>query len=214
MKSRIFFKNATAADSLIQCTNEDVITLAKEIIGKETNPYIQAKLIYDYLLRNYTLRDSLRKSDASPLDLLKSKKGDAYDLAIFYTTLLRAAGIPAEPVAGILVDSEMKNQAHWWTEFYVEGFAWIPVDVALGMELPYKAFRPVENSAEFYFGNIDSQHIAFSKGWNEIKQTISQNSKIVYRPKTYALQSIWEESSEGDVNYSSLWNDPIVLGLY
>ncbi|MBQ8678931.1 MAG: IPT/TIG domain-containing protein [Treponema sp.] len=214
VKSRIFFKNATAADSLIQCTNEDVITLAKEIIGKETNPYIQAKLIYDYLLRNYTLRDSLRKSDASPLDLLKSKKGDAYDLAIFYTTLLRAAGIPAEPVAGILVDSEMKNQAHWWTEFYVEGFAWIPVDVALGMELPYKAFRPVENSAEFYFGNIDSQHIAFSKGWNEIKQTISQNSKIVYRPKTYALQSIWEESSEGDVNYSSLWNDPIVLGLY
>ena len=49
---------------------------------------------------------------------------------------------------------------------------------------------------------------------NVIKQTISQNSKIVYRPKTYALQSIWEESSEGNVNYSSLWNDPIVLGLY
>ena len=195
-----------------------VLNFAKEIIthnGKEEqNPYKQAKLIYDYLVQNYKIRDELRKSDASPLDLLKSKKGDAYDLAIFYTTLLRAIEIPSQPIAGILVDSEMQTQAHWWTEFYIEGFGWLPVDISLGMGLPYKAFRPAENNAEFYFGNLDGQHIAFSKGLNEIKQTISQNSKIVLRPKSYAFQTIWEESSEGNVNYSSLWNDPIVLGLY
>ena len=173
-----------------------------------------ARLVYDYMIQNYKIRDELRKSDASPLDLLKSKNGDAYDMAIFYTSLLRSLEIPSLPIAGILVDSEMKTRAHWWTEFYIEGFGWLPVDISLGMGLPYKSFRPVENDAEFYFGNLDGQHIAFSKGWKEIKQTISQNSKIVYRPKTYALQSIWEESSEGNVNYSSLWNDPIVLGLY
>ena len=72
----------------------------------------------------------------------------------------------------------------------------------------------IENPNEFYFGNLDSQHIAFSRGINEIKQTMSAKNKIVYRPKTYALQSIWEESSEGNVNYSSLWNTPVVLGLY
>ena len=218
IKTQAFFKNTLAPDKLIQSDKNEVRQFAKKIItqnGKEeSNPYNQAKLIYDYLLENYKLRDSLRKSDASPLDLLKSKKGDAYDFAIFYTTLLRSLEIPCEPIAGILVDSEMKTQAHWWTEFYIEGFGWVPVDVALGMGLPYKAFRLVENCAEFYFGNLDSQHIAFSKGWNEIRQAISPNSKIVYRPKTYALQSIWEESSEGKVNYSSLWNDPIVLGLY
>ena len=208
------FKSATTSDALIQSAHADIIALAQEIVGKEANPYLQAKLIYDYLLQNYTIRAELRKADLSPLDLLKTKKGDAYDVAIFYTTLLRALGIPAQPISGILVDSEMKSRAHWWTEFYLEGFGWVPVDVALGMNLPYKAFRPVEDVSAFYFGNLDSQHVAFSKGWSEIKQTISQNSKIVYRPKTYALQSIWEESSEGNVNYSSLWNDPIVLGLY
>ena len=213
-KSRVFFKNATKADALIKSDDEKVISLAQEIAGKGTNPYNQAKLAYDYLLQNYKLRDELRKADASPLDLVKNKKGDPYDFAIFYTSLLRALGIPALPVAGILVDSEMKTRAHWWTEFYIEGFGWLPVDLALAMGMNYKSFRSVENAAEFYFGNLDSQHIAFSKGWNEIKQTISQNSKIVYRPKTYAFQSIWEESSEGNVNYSSLWNDPIVLGLY
>ena len=218
IKSRILFKNSVKANDLIQSKNEEVKNFAKEIItqnGKEEqNPYKQAKLIYDYLVQNYKIRDELRKSDASPLDLLKSKKGDAYDLAIFYTTLLRAIEIPSQPIAGILVDSEMQTQAHWWTEFYIEGFGWLPVDISLGMGLPYKAFRPAENNAEFYFGNLDGQHIAFSKGLNEIKQTISQNSKIVLRPKSYALQTIWEESSEGNVNYSSLWNDPIVLGLY
>ena len=213
-KNRVLFKSATTADALIQSAHADIIALAQEIVGKEANPYLQAKHIYDYLLQNYTIRAELRKADLSPLDLLKTKKGDAYDVAIFYTTLLRALGIPAQPISGILVDSEMKSRAHWWTEFYLEGFGWVPVDVALGMNLPYKAFRPVEDVSAFYFGNLDSQHVAFSKGWSEIKQTISQNSKIVYRPKTYALQSIWEESSEGNVNYSSLWNDPIVLGLY
>lgn len=213
-KKRVLYKSATAADSLVKSDDIELVELGKNIVGKVTNPYTQAKLVYNYLLENYIIRDELRKAAASPLDLLKSKKGDAYDFAIFYTALLRSLGIPANPISGVLVDSEMKTQAHWWTEFYIEGFGWIPVDIALAMNLPYKAFRPVENNAEFYFGNLDSQHIAFSKGWNEIKQSISANSKIVYRPRTYALQSIWEESSEGKVNYSSLWNDPIVLGLY
>lgn len=213
-KARQLHKNAVLPDALIQSQNQQVLELAKKITGNETNPYTMAKLLYDYLTQYYRLSENLRKPDASPLDLLKSKKGDAYDFAIFYTTLLRSLKIPANPIAGILVDSEMKTKPHWWTEFYIEGFGWVPVDISLGMGLTYKSFRPVQNAADFYFGNLDSQHIAFSNGWNEIRQTISPNSKIVYRPKTYALQSIWEESSEGKVNYSSLWNDPIVLGLY
>lgn len=87
------------------------------------------------------------------------------------------------------------------------------MDVALGIGLEYRAFKPIANTHDFYFGNLDSQHIAFSRGWNEVKQSLI-NSKVVYRPKSYALQSIWEESSSGNINYSSLWNDPIVLGIY
>ena len=213
-KNRILHKTATMPDPLIQSGNQEVIALANEIVGKETNPYKQAKLIYNYILENYKLRDELRKADAPVLDLLRTKKSDPYEISIFYTTLLRSLSIPALPLAGILVDSEMKTKSHWWTMFYIENFGWVPVDMALAMGLPYKSFRPVEKPREYYFGNLDAQHIAFSMGWNEISHTISQNSKIVVRPKSYALQSIWEESSEGNVNYSSLWNDPIVLGLY
>jgi len=212
-KSRILYKMATTPDKLIRSGDEDFTALAKSIVGNETNPYTQARLIYEYITKNYRLVNIPRKADANPKDLIKRKSGDAYDFSIVFTTLLRACKIPCLPVSGILIDADKQSKPHWWTEFYIENFGWIPVDVALGIGLEYRAFKPIANTHDFYFGNLDSQHIAFSRGWNEVKQSLI-NSKVVYRPKSYALQSIWEESSSGNINYSSLWNDPIVLGIY
>ncbi len=213
-KSRFLYKAATGDDSLIKPSNPEISSFAKKIVGKETNPYIQAKLIYDYMVTNFTLQQNLNKEDSDASRLIPKKRGDAYEFAIVYTTALRSLGIPCYPMSGILVDSALKSVNHWWTEFYIENFGWIPVDVALGTGTSYKAFRHVDSPKEFYFGNLDGQHIAFSRGLNEIKQTSAQNSKIVRRNKTYAFQTIWEESSEGNVNYSSLWNDPLVIGVY
>lgn len=210
---RALYKTYTSSDELVKL-DENVKNLAAQITGKEKNPYQKAKMIYDYLLENYSLEKKLRKADASPYDLENKKSGDAYDFAVFYTALLRASQIPAATMSGILVETDLSSKPHWWTEFYLENFGWIPVDVALGMGMEYKSFKAVDDAKSFYFGNLDGQHIAFSRGWNELKRTISENSKVVARQRTYALQSIWEESSEGKVNYSSLWNDPVVKGIY
>lgn len=212
-KSRILYRATTQPDSLIQSNDEAVAAKAKEIVGKETNPYLQAKLVYDYMLGAYDFPSRLSRENESALDLLRKERGDAYDFAVLYTTLVRALGIPCLPVSGILVDADLHVQPHWWSEFYIEQFGWIPVDVALAKGLDYKAFKPIDDARAFYFGNLDSQHIAFSRGWNEVKPALV-NSKIVRRAKSYAFQSVWEESSEGKVNYSTLWNDPVVLGVY
>ena len=212
-KSRVLYRATTQPDSLIQSNDEAVAAKAKEIVGKETNPYLQAKLVYDYMLDAYDFPSRLSRENESALDLLRKERGDAYDFAVLYTTLVRALGIPCLPVSGILVDADLHVQPHWWSEFYIEQFGWIPVDVALAKGLDYKAFKPLDDARAFYFGNLDSQHIAFSRGWNEVKPALV-NSKIVRRAKSYAFQSIWEESSEGKVNYSTLWNDPVVLGVY
>ena len=212
-KSRVLYRATTQPDSLIQSNDEAVAAKAKEIVGKETNPYLQAKLVYDYMLDTYDFPSRLSRENESALDLLRKERGDAYDFAVLYTTLVRALGIPCLPVSGILVDADLHVQPHWWSEFYIEQFGWIPVDVALAKGLDYKAFKPLDDARAFYFGNLDSQHIAFSRGWNEVKPALV-NSKIVRRAKSYAFQSIWEESSEGKVNYSTLWNAPVVLGVY
>ncbi len=208
----MLYTAAIRADKCVPSGNSEIIGLAKKIIGKETNPYKKAKLIYDYMLDNYSLRTV--KSDSSPvLDLIKKKEGDAYDFAVVYTALLRASGIPALPDSGVLVDRDLKTKDHWWSEFYICGVGWIPVDPALGAGLSYKSWTETENAREYYFGNLDSQHITFSRGWKEIKPGAG-NSKIVQRPRSYALQSVWEEASRDTLRYSSFWADPVVLGIY
>ena len=211
--TRLLYKVHTSPDSCIPSGEAAVISLANKIVGKETNPYKQARLIYDYMLDNYQLLHQPLPKDVPSLNLVHLLQGDSYDFAVIFTALCRAAGIPSIPVSGILVDNGKNGQNHWWSEIYLENFGWVPVDVALAAGLPFNLPRGVETPREFYFGNLDAHHIAFSRSWNEIHPTIITN-KTVYRPKTYGLQSIWEETTTGTINYSSFWSDPVVLGIY
>ena len=211
--SRVLYGGATRADALIRSNDAGAEARAREIVQKATNPYTQARLLYDYIIDNTELTTAPIKRRENPLDMLKETRGDAYDFAVVFTTLARSLGIPALPVSGILVDADLQAVNHWWCEIYLEGFGWLPIDPALGAGLAYKSFKPIDDARAFYFGNLDSQHIAFSRGWNEVKPSFV-NSKTVYRPHTYAFQSIWEESNSSTVNYSSLWNAPMVLGIY
>ena len=210
---RLLYSAYTSPDACIPSGSTEVNSLRQVITGRERNPYNQAKLIYDYMIEHYKLEKKLRNGNASPLDLIAKKKGDAYDFAIIFTALCRNAGIPSIPIGGILVEENSVSRSHWWTELYFENYGWFAVDVALGAGLEFKPFSPVNDAREYYFGNMDCQHVAFSRGWNQIRPSLI-NSKTVYRPRTYALQSIWEESGDDTSSYSSLWNDPVVIGIY
>lgn len=206
---------ALATDELVPTDDEEIVKLSQKIIGKEKNPYRKAKLIYDYMCDNFKIQEKNAKNDSEPLNLLKKNRGDAYDFSVIYTALLRASGVPAFTDGGILVCQDMMTQAHWWAEFYLEDFGWVPVDVALGAGLEYKKWPDTEdqNDKAYYFGNLDSHHVQFSRGWNQLKP-FSQDNKIVQQPRSYALQSIWEEASSNTVKYSSYWSLPVVRGIY
>ena len=210
-----FVLKALAQEKEVPSGNEAVLKLAEEICGKEKNQYKKARLIYDYMCNNFGILEKVRKNDADPLDLLKKKKGDAYDFAVIYTALLRAAGVPCYTDAGILVNQDLMTQNHWWCEFYVDKVGWLPVDPALGAGLEYKKWTDggIEDEKDFYFGNMDSHHIIFSRGWNDSKP-FSADNKIVQQPRSFALQSIWEEASSSTIKYSSYWSVPVVKGVY
>lgn len=214
MSSRPLFNYATQPDSLIPSGDETVTALEKQITGREKNPYKKAKLIYDYMLNNYNLLKKMRTGGADSRDLISKKRGDVFDFAVIYTALLRASGIPCFMDAGILIGQDLSTQAHWWSEFYVENFGWIPVDVALGSGLEYKDWGDFEQSpAEYYFGNLDSHHVLFSRGLNDLKP-FSVDNKIVKQPRSFALQTIWEEATSNVNKYSSYWSTPVVRGVY
>lgn len=212
-RQRMLYKTYTRADKLVPADVPELVRLMPGIVYKSINPYRQAKLIYDYMIANYKVQDKLRKGDTSCLDMLKSKKGDAYDFAVLYAAMLRTVGVPAKVMSGILIDTDKNARPHWWVNFYLDDFGWVPADPALGAGLEYKSFQPPANPAKYYFGNLDSQHIMFTQHYNPVKNTIS-NGKTVSIPKSYATQSIWEEASQDITSYSSFWNTPDVLGVY
>ena len=207
------YEYATRADECVPSDDEAVHDLLKKIIGNEKNAYNIAALVYNYMTENFTVRGDIRRGKISPIDLIDKKHGDAYDFAMIFTALLRAAGIPALPDSGILIGADMKAQNHWWCEFYLSEFGWVPADPALGAGLEYQLWRKDTNVRKYYFGNLDAQHILFSRGWNEIKPSSPQN-KTATRQRTFALQEIWEEALGTNIKYSSYWADPVVLGVY
>lgn len=208
-----FYTKYTTADEITPADDEKLVALYKEIVGKEKNKYKRARLIYEYMCSNYDLLKRPRRSDADPLDLVTKHRGDAYDFAVIYVALLRTAGIPAIVDSGILVDKDMETQSHWWCEFYLNGYGWIPVDVALGSGYEYKDWGDVADCYTYYFGNLDSHHITFSRGLKEMKP-FAQENKIVQYKKSFALQTIWEESSDIINKYTSYWSLPKIRGVY
>ena len=206
---------ALKADSLVPSEDVAVKELAAKICGKEKNPWNKAKLIYEYMCENLSIVAKVRNGDSDPLDLIKKGSGDAYDFAVIYTALLRVVEVPAYTDGGVLLNQDLQSQAHWWSEFYVDPVGWIPVDPALGAGLEFKQWTDSDiiDSKEYYFGNMDSHHILFSRGWSQLKP-FSADSKIVQQPRSFALQSIWEEANKDTAKYSSYWSVPVVKGVY
>ena len=212
-KERMLYKAFTRADEIIPASDKEVLELLPKIIFQVKNPYRQAELVYDYFTANYKILPKARGAESDPLDLIKRKRGDAYDFAVVYAALLRAAGVPCRVLSGILIDADKQTRNHWWNEFYLEGFGWVPVDTALGAGMEFKPFQSERNSGKYYFGNIDAQRVTFSLSYKVIKQSLLSN-KTVKIPRSFALQSIWEEAGPEVESYSSYWIVPAVLGIY
>ncbi len=121
-----------------------IMQLALEITRNSTSKWQAAQKIENYL--ETTCKYSLTV-DPMPLDLefvsgfLQSKKGYCVYFATAMTMLCRAAGIPARYIEGYTVaggSSETsarlvtEKNAHAWTEIFLPGMGWIPLDATPG----------------------------------------------------------------------------------
>jgi hypothetical protein len=193
------------------------------IVGREQNPYAKARRIYDYLLTEGGIQRAPLSGEAAfpgeaalpggPLEALEGKKADPYTAALLFCALARSAGIPAIPVSGVLLDRNRMFSSHYWAEFWVEGFGWVPVDPALGAGAAPPTFILRADHAGYYFGSLDNQRIVFSRGFTTLSQ-MDPRGRVAIRERDYALQTLWEEAVGGLTSYSSLWSDVTTSGVY
>lgn len=201
-------KQYTNATDHIQADNPAVKNLASTIIGRTTNPYTNARKIYNYILEEITALSRVSQQERSISEIIEQKTADAYEISLLYCTLLRAVNIPCVQVAGIAIDDNRNAQTHWWNEFYLDEVGWIPVDAAMAMGVPFKR----EGTSDAYFASLDGLHIAFSKDTQAQTQMLS-GSLVVNKAKSYCVRQIWEESV-GLVGYNALWLTPKVISVY
>ncbi|MDR0442716.1 MAG: IPT/TIG domain-containing protein [Treponema sp.] len=195
--------------NLIPAGDPKIKTLANAIAGRERNPYQKARLFYEWITAEMKITDAPTNIIAA----VEQKKADAYTAALLYCAMMRAGGIPCIPVAGVLVNRSGQTLRHYWTEFWIDGFGWIPADPVMGAGAAADSFVIKQEPAGYYFGNLDSQRIAFSRGEVVLSQMESRG-RLVSRPQSYSLQNIWEEAAGGLESYSSLWGDITITGIY
>ncbi|MCL2266902.1 MAG: IPT/TIG domain-containing protein [Treponema sp.] len=211
----------TQSSALIPCDDPQIKSAAASITGREQNPYLKSRMIYDWITANMQITRSL-PSQISLINALAERQADPYTAMLLYTALSRAAGIPCIPIAGIYLDRSGRTSRHYWAEFWIDGFGWVPVDPAMGAGVQYGNQNQNEEGAEqadlsgyadFYFGNLDNQRIAFSRGDLLLSQMESKG-RVVSHPQSYSLQNIWEEAVGGLESYSSFWSDISISGVY
>ncbi|MDR2661632.1 MAG: IPT/TIG domain-containing protein [Treponema sp.] len=201
----------TRPSPLVPSDDPLIMRQVTPIIGREQNPYRKARLIYNWLLSEGNIQTENRREDI--LTALVQKRTDPYQAALLFCALARAAGVAAQPQAGVLVDRSRATTPHYWAEFWIEGFGWIPVDPALGAGAAPPAFNLRPDAAAYYFGSLDNQRICFSRGETTLSQMESRG-RVTARDRSYALQNLWEEAAGELVSYSSLWGDIMIDGVY
>ncbi len=162
------YKKYTAEESHISF-GEGITSLAKKIVGSETNPYKKANKIYNWICDNIKYSYAVEYSTIRNISeyTLEHGYGDCGQQALLFISLCRREGIPARWQSG-LTTYKSRQFIHDWAEIYIEPYGWIPVDTYMGVYftsvsdvLDSKKSREIR---DFYFGNMDYFRMVANKG--------------------------------------------------
>jgi transglutaminase-like putative cysteine protease len=116
-----------------------VISTAQAVVGSETNPYLMAIQIHDYVA---TTLDYVFDNVRDPVpEVLRRGSGSCSEFSFAFIALARASGLAARFAHAWATgehathsheleatDSVEDTSGHRWVEVYVPGYGWIPFD--------------------------------------------------------------------------------------
>lgn len=130
--------------------------LSQEIVGQETNNYLKAKKIYEWICENIKWTDPKPVLGDYAEYTARYKRGDCSAKSNLFISLCRINKIPAREQGGWIVKPNKKHAQHSWAQVYVEPYGWLPVDVTMGKSLINNQDKRLKY---FYFGNCTPYHL-------------------------------------------------------
>lgn len=172
--SSMLYQRYTHSQPNINVTPE-IVELAHEIVGDEKNPYKKAKLIYNYILNTLPYSNvphsHLTAMNISESDFVhETGFGDCGTQSVYFSALCRAVGIPARAPGGYQIVPGHQG-THFWAEFYLPEYGWIPVDVTVADAADWAYNATPEQIAEykdFFFGNLDPYRFTIQTDVDEL----------------------------------------------
>ena len=134
---------------------KDIKELSNKIVGKEENPYMTTKKIFEWISKNIPWAGAREYSTIDNISdyCIKNGHGDCGIKSLLFITLCRYNGIPAKWQSGWMLHPGSVN-LHDWAEIYLEGYGWVPVDPSFGMQ------KFLNNDEKYFFlGNTDAHHL-------------------------------------------------------
>jgi transglutaminase-like putative cysteine protease len=135
--------------------------LALKVTQGKTQPLDKARAIYDYVFT--TMRYDKTGTGWGHGDVLyacDAKKGNCTDFHSLFIAMARSQGIPARFEIGFSLPPDKHSAEiagyHCWSDFYIDGKGWIPVDIS-------EAWKHPENR-EYFFGSHDVNRMQFTMG--------------------------------------------------
>jgi transglutaminase-like putative cysteine protease len=187
-------------DALVPVTGIPADLAVKVTAGK-TDPLDKARAIYDYVFT--TMKYDKTGTGWGHGDVLyacDAKKGNCTDFHSLFIAMARSQGIPARFEIGFPLPPD-KHSAdiagyHCWSDFYIDGKGWIPVDISEAWKHPEKR--------DYFFGSHDVNRVQFSMG-RDLRLAPAQDGK----PLNYFVYPYVEVDGREYSNVSTefLFND-------
>lgn len=121
--------DAMAPSSMIQSDADEIVKIAKEVVGDTTNAWEAAQKLERWVFENMTQKN-FSVAFGSALEACRTREGDCTEHAVLLAALCRAAGIPARVVMGVEYVYGIWG-GHAWNDVWIDG-AWYQLDATNG----------------------------------------------------------------------------------
>ena len=177
---------------------DSIKAITQRIVGNETDPWQKVRKIFEWINTTFPWAGAREYSTLTniPQYVLENGHGDCGQVTLLFMTLARYSGIPVRWQSGLTMQPGGLN-LHDWSEFYLEGIGWIPMDQSFGIN----KFADNDVIKFFYTNGIDAYRLIVN---NDFSQPLFPN-KIFHRSDDVDFQRGELEWRGGNIYYNQ-WN--------
>lgn len=168
-RSSALYRRYTASRANTQIT-PSIRRTARRVVAGERNPYLAAQRIWNHVIDQVTYSfmphfAMYPRGQAESAYVHQHKYGDCGAQSMYFAALCRSVGIPSRCTGGFQLFTGVPA-GHFWAEFYLPNYGWIPADPTAAEIIDYLPEYSAADKATFrafFFGGQDDLRLTVQK---------------------------------------------------